>query len=43
MIHSSVGQQVADYVLGWALYSVNGSKLSAVPNQTDGWSVQLST
>jgi pimeloyl-ACP methyl ester carboxylesterase len=35
--------KVADYVLGWALYSVNGSKLSAVPNQTDGWSVQLST
>jgi pimeloyl-ACP methyl ester carboxylesterase len=34
--------KVADYVLGWALYRSNGSKLTAVPNQTDGWSVQLS-
>ena len=35
--------RVADYVLGWALVRVNGSKLTAVPNQTDSWSVQLST
>ena len=35
--------KVADYVLGWALYRSNGSKLTAVPNQTDTWSVQLST
>jgi pimeloyl-ACP methyl ester carboxylesterase len=34
--------RVADYVLGWALYRVNGSKLKAVSNQTDTWSVQLS-
>jgi pimeloyl-ACP methyl ester carboxylesterase len=33
--------KVADYVLGWALYHSNGSKLTAVPNQTDSWSVQL--
>ena len=35
--------KVADYVLGWALYRSNGSKLDAVPNHTDSWSVQLST
>jgi pimeloyl-ACP methyl ester carboxylesterase len=35
-------QNVADYVLGWALCRANGSKLTAVPNQTDAWSVQLS-
>ena len=35
--------KVADYVLGWALYRSNGSKLIAVPNQTDAWSVELST
>jgi pimeloyl-ACP methyl ester carboxylesterase len=35
--------KVADYVLGWALCRSNGSKLTAVPNQTDSWSVQLST
>ena len=35
--------KVADYVLGWALYRSNGSKLTAVPNQTHTWSVQLST
>jgi pimeloyl-ACP methyl ester carboxylesterase len=35
--------RVADYVLGWALCRSNGSKLTAVPNQTDAWSVQLST
>jgi alpha-beta hydrolase superfamily lysophospholipase len=35
--------KVADYVLGWALIRVNGSKLTAVSNQTDTWSVQLST
>ena len=35
--------RVADYVLGWALRRSNGSKLPAVSNHTDGWSVQLST
>jgi len=35
--------KVADYVLGWALCRANGSKLAAVPNHTDSWSVQLST
>ncbi len=34
--------KVADYVLGWARCRANGSKLTAVPNQTDSWSVQLS-
>jgi pimeloyl-ACP methyl ester carboxylesterase len=34
--------KVADYVLGWALYCSNGSKLAAAPDQTDAWSVQLS-
>lgn len=34
--------RVADYALGWALCRSNGSKLTAVPNQTDSWSVQLS-
>jgi len=34
--------KIADYVLGWALCRSNGSKLTAFPNQTDGWSVQLS-
>ena len=34
-------QRVPDYVLGWALCRVNGSRLTAVPNQTDAWSVQL--
>ena len=34
--------KVADYVLGWALCRANGSKLTAVPNRTDSWSVQLS-
>ena len=33
---------IADYVLGWALCRANGSKLTAFPNQTDAWSVQLS-
>jgi pimeloyl-ACP methyl ester carboxylesterase len=33
--------RVADYVLGWALCRANGSKLTAVSNHTDGWSVQL--
>jgi alpha-beta hydrolase superfamily lysophospholipase len=45
--HFIIGQdgwdKVADYVLGWALTRANGSKLTAVPNQTDAWSVQLST
>jgi len=35
-------RKVADYVLGWALCRANGSKLTAFPNQTDAWSVQLS-
>jgi alpha-beta hydrolase superfamily lysophospholipase len=35
--------KVADYALGWALCRANGSKLKAVSNQTDTWSVQLST
>ena len=34
--------KVADYALGWALCRANGSKLTAVSNQTDTWSVQLS-
>ena len=34
--------KVADYALGWALCRSNGSKLTAFPNQTDTWSVQLS-
>jgi alpha-beta hydrolase superfamily lysophospholipase len=36
-------EKVADYVLGWALCRANGSKLTAVPNDTDTWSVQFST
>ncbi len=35
--------RIADYVLGWALCRANGSKLTAFSNQTDTWSVQLST
>ena len=35
--------KIADYLLGWALHRSNGSKLIAIPNQTDSWSVQLST
>ena len=35
-------QNVADYVLGWAVCRANGSKLTAAANQTDTWSVQLS-
>ncbi len=34
--------KIADYVLGWALCQSNGSKLPAVSNHPDGWSVQLS-
>jgi pimeloyl-ACP methyl ester carboxylesterase len=45
--HFIIGEKdwdkVADYVLGWALWRVNGSKLTAVPNHTDSWSVQLSS
>jgi pimeloyl-ACP methyl ester carboxylesterase len=43
--HFSLLQEtkVAHYVLGWALCRANGSKLTAVPNQTGSWSVQLST
>ena len=33
---------VADYVLGWALCRANGSRLTAGPNHSDSWSVQLS-
>ncbi len=42
--HFTLLQQtkIADYVLGWALYRSNGSKLTAFSNQTDTWSVQLS-
>jgi pimeloyl-ACP methyl ester carboxylesterase len=35
-------QKVTDYVLGWALCRSNGSRLTAVSNKTDTWSVQLS-
>jgi alpha-beta hydrolase superfamily lysophospholipase len=41
LVHDAL-QKVADYVLGWALVRVNGSKLKAVSNQTDAWSVKLS-
>lgn len=41
LVHDAL-QKVPDYVLGWALYRSNGSKLIAVSNQTDTWSVQLS-
>jgi pimeloyl-ACP methyl ester carboxylesterase len=41
LVHDAL-QKVPDYVLGWALYRSNGSKLTAFPNQTDAWSVQLS-
>jgi pimeloyl-ACP methyl ester carboxylesterase len=41
LVHDAL-QKVADYVLGWALIRINGSKLKAVPNHTDTWSVQLS-
>jgi pimeloyl-ACP methyl ester carboxylesterase len=34
--------KIADYALGWALYRSNRSKLAAVPNKTDPWSVQFS-
>jgi pimeloyl-ACP methyl ester carboxylesterase len=34
--------KVADYVLGSALFRSNGSKLTAIPNHTDSWSVKLS-
>jgi pimeloyl-ACP methyl ester carboxylesterase len=34
-------QRVPDYALGWALCRANGSRLTAAPNQTDAWSVQL--
>jgi pimeloyl-ACP methyl ester carboxylesterase len=43
--HFIIGEKdwdkVADYVLGWALCRANVSKLTAVSNQTDTWSVQL--
>jgi alpha-beta hydrolase superfamily lysophospholipase len=42
MIGEKGWDKLADYVLGWALCRANGSKLTAIPNQTDGWSVQLS-
>ena len=34
--------KLAEHVLGWALCRANGSKLTAGPNKTDTWSVQLS-
>src|SRR5436309_11462645 len=34
--------KIADYVFGWALCQSNGSKLPALSNHTNGWSVQLS-
>ena len=43
MIGEKDWDKVADYVLGWALCRSNGSKLTAVSNKTDTWSVQLST
>ena len=43
MIGQDGWEKVADYVLGWALSRTNGSKLTAISNQTDAWSVQLST
>lgn len=43
--HFIIGEKdwdkVADYVLGWALCRTDGSKLTAVSNQADAWSVQL--
>jgi pimeloyl-ACP methyl ester carboxylesterase len=43
--HFIIGEKdwdkVADYVLGWALCRTDGSKLTAVSNETDAWSVQL--
>ena len=41
LVHDAL-QKVPDYVLGWALYCSNGSKLTAFLNQTDTWSIQLS-
>ena len=41
LVHDTL-RKVADYVLGWALCRANGSKLTAAPNRTDTWSVQLS-
>jgi pimeloyl-ACP methyl ester carboxylesterase len=43
MIGQKGWQKVADYVLSWALGRANGSKLSATPNESPSWSVQLST
>lgn len=33
--------EIADYALGWALCRVDGSKLTAVPDHTESWSIQL--
>ena len=41
LVHDAL-QKVADYVLGWAVVRVNGSKLKAVSNPTGTWSVRLS-
>jgi alpha-beta hydrolase superfamily lysophospholipase len=45
--HFTIGlegwEKEADFVLGWALYRSNGSKLTAFSNRADTWSVQLST
>ncbi|HEU5313743.1 MAG TPA: alpha/beta fold hydrolase, partial [Candidatus Udaeobacter sp.] len=35
--------RVADYVLGWALYRSNGSKLTAAPNRSANWSLEFSS
>jgi hypothetical protein len=43
MIIQNGWRKVADYVLGWALSRVNGSKLTALPSHTESWSVELST
>jgi pimeloyl-ACP methyl ester carboxylesterase len=44
--HFTIGlegwEKEADFVLGWALYRSNGSKLTAFSNRADTWSVQLS-
>jgi pimeloyl-ACP methyl ester carboxylesterase len=41
LVHDGL-QKVADYVLGWAVVRLNGSKLKAASNQTGTWSVKLS-
>jgi pimeloyl-ACP methyl ester carboxylesterase len=41
LVHDA-SHKVGDYVLGWAVVRVNGSKLRAASNQTNTWSVKLS-